>query len=170
MMWSKLRKKIKEFFAPELRERIDVHLTCYHDAHDDVGEVWITLDGKKIFDGGYYHWYVTPFPSKADKVFANSNTFYKEAFKVQIKSQKVEEIYKLGIHDTYHITHNLWNYMNIPYEEILTSNNPIYKAFSLIDKRLGKRRFNKIKLNENEHPLVVLFYELRKKCFEKHQQ
>lgn len=55
MMWSKLRKKIKEFFAPELRERIDVHLTYYHDAHDDDGEVWITLDGKKIFGGGYYH-------------------------------------------------------------------------------------------------------------------
>lgn len=133
MKWSKLRKKFKEFIAPELRERIDVHLTCYHDAHDDVDEVWITLDGKKIFGGGYYHWYVTPFPSKSDSEIANSNAFYKESFNVQIKFKKVEELLKFGIHDTYHITDNLWNYINTLYEEALASNNPIYKAFSLID-------------------------------------
>lgn len=110
---------------------------------------------------------MTPFPSKSDNEFANSSAFYKETFDVQIKSQKVEDLLKLGIHDTYHITHNLWNYINTPYEEALVSNNLIYKAFSLIDRRLGKRRFDKIQLDENEHPLVSIFYILREQCFEK---
>ncbi|WP_336881232.1 SF0329 family protein [Priestia koreensis] len=167
MMWSKLRKKIKEFITPELKNRIDIHCTSYRNAHDEADEVWITLDGKKIFGGGFYHRLAAPFPSKSDKEVANSYEFYKESFNRQIKSNKIEELLKLGIHDTYYITSNLWNYIHTPYDEAFASNNPIYKAFSLIDQRLGKRRFDKIQLDENEHPLVILFYNVRKPYFQK---
>jgi hypothetical protein len=166
MKWSKLRKKFKEFITPELKERIDVHMTCYHEAHDDYGEAWITLDGKKIFGGGYYHLYVTPIPTDSLNDFSIQHAFHEDFYNVQIKSKKVEEIMKHGVHETSHITNNIWNYINTPYEEALSSNNPIYKAFSLIDRRLGKRRFDKIQLNEFEHPLVIIFYYLRKQCID----
>ena len=71
-----------------------------------------------------------------------------------------------GVQETSHITRNIGNYLNTPFEESLASNNPIYRAFALIDRRLGKRRFDGIQLAEYEHPLVIIFYELRKQCFE----
>lgn len=88
MMWSKLRKKFKGFITPDLRERIDVHLTCYHDAHDDYGEAWITLDGKKIFGGGYYHWYVTPIPIEPLKEFSIHTMHFIKIFIMYILNQK----------------------------------------------------------------------------------
>lgn len=72
---------------------------------------------------------------------------------------------ELGVHETSHITKVLGNYLNVPYKDSLDSNNPIYKAFALIDKRLGKRRFMSIDNSNEKHPLVKLFYELRKDCF-----
>jgi hypothetical protein len=70
-----------------------------------------------------------------------------------------------GVHETSHITLNLMNYLNTHFEEILSSNNPIYRAFGIIDRRLGRRRFNLVLLQEDEHPLVQKFYELRKEIF-----
>ena len=156
MMWSQLKKSIKEFITPQLQKRIDIDCTCYHDAHDDVGEVWITLDGNKIFGGGYYHWYVTPLPDKLIKELAIKHGFHKDFTNAQVHSTEVEEIMKLGVQETAHITNALGNYLNTPFEESLSSKNPIFKAFAFIDRRLGKRRFEQIKLAENEHPLVKI--------------
>jgi hypothetical protein len=168
MMWSKLRKKFKEFITPDLRKRIDVHCTCYHDAHDDYGEAWITLDGKKIFGGGYYHWYMTPIPSQTEllKEFSIGHGFHEDFYNAHIRTREVEEIMKSGVQETSHITKNIGNYINTPFDEALKSNNPIYKAFAMIDRRLGKRRFDNIKLEVYEHPLVIIFYNLRKQCFD----
>ncbi len=166
MMWSQLKERIKEFITPQLQKRIDIYCTCYHEAHDDVGEVWITLDGNKIFGGGYYHWYVTPLPDKLIKEFIIKHGLHKDFTNAQVHSKEVEEIMKLGVQETAHITNALGNYLNTPFEKSLSSKNPIFKAFAFIDRRLGKRRFEQIALAENEHPLVKIFYDLRKECFQ----
>lgn len=165
MMWSKLRQKIKEFITPELRDRIDIHCTCYREAHDDHGEVWITLDKEKIFDGGYWHWYMTYMPKELLTEFEIQHGFHRDFYNVEIESKEVENIMKLGVHETSHITQVLGNYINTPIEESLKSNNPIYLAFAIIDRRLGKKRFQEMKLDDNEHPLIKIFYDIRKESF-----
>lgn len=167
MMWSKLRKELREFITPELRARIDIHCTCYHDAHDENGEVWITVDGKKVFGGGYYHWYLSPVPKELLSDFSIKHGIHQDFLKPKIESKEVENIMKLGIHETSHITKVLGNYLNTPFEDSLNSNNPIYKAFALIDKRLGKRKFVSIDICDEKHQLVKLFYGLRKECLNK---
>ncbi|ULO08515.1 hypothetical protein H1230_06825 [Paenibacillus sp. 19GGS1-52] len=161
MKWSKLRVNLKSFIIPELRDRIDFHLTCYHDAHDNYGEVWVTVDGEKIFGGGYYHWYVTPLLPELLSTFEIQHGFQGDFYKAKIENKNVEEIMNLGIHETSHITDNLFNYLNTPFEECINSNNPIYKAFSIIDRRLGKRRFKNIQIEDPAHPLVSALYKLR---------
>ncbi len=165
MIWSKLRKKIKEFITPELRDRIDIHSTRYHDAHDNYGEVWITLDGKKVLGGGYYHWYMTPIPQELLTNKYIKSGYHKDFYSPRIESDEVKKIMELGIHETTHITEVLENYINTPFKDSLESNNPIYKAFALIDKRLGRRRFMNIDISSEKHSLVRLFYELRRDCF-----
>lgn len=166
MIWSKLRKKFKGFITPELRERIDVFCTSYHDAHDDYGEAWITVDGEKVFGGGYYHWYMNPIPHADSKDFRIAYGFHPDYYRAHIESEEVKENMDSGIQETSHITRNIGNYLNTPFEESLTANNPIFRAFAMMDRRLGKRRFDAIQLAEVEHPLVIIFYKLRKQCFQ----
>lgn len=166
-MWSKLRVTLKDLITDELKDRIDIHLTRYHEAHDGYGEIWFTFDGKKIFGGGYYHWYVTEIPEELINTFEIQHDFHDDFYKTQIESKNVEQVMRMGIHETSHILVNLDNYINTPFVESLSSNNPIYKAFALIDRRLGRRRFNMITIEENEHPLVKTFYKLREECFKR---
>jgi len=57
MIWSKLRKRVLSLVVPELRDRIDIHCTTYRKACDLAGEEWITIDGQRVFFGGYCHWH-----------------------------------------------------------------------------------------------------------------
>lgn len=164
MPWSKLRANIREFITPELRKRIDIHATRYHEAHDHHGEAWITLNGKKIFGGGHYHWYLNPLTFEVDD-FEIQHGFHSDFFKSQIENESVKTIMNSGLHETRHITLNLKNYINTSFGEIIRSNNPIYKAFGIIDRRLGKERFKQIEISDSDHPLVQFFYELRKTTF-----
>src|SRR6185369_9440020 len=54
MQWSKLKARVKERICPELRDRVDFHLTSYRRSHDDVDKVWITIDGETIFKAKHY--------------------------------------------------------------------------------------------------------------------
>ncbi|MGQ0762694.1 MAG: hypothetical protein ACT4OT_11880 [Acidobacteriota bacterium] len=40
--------------APELRDRIDFHLTSYRESHDGADKVWVTIDGQRVFDCKHY--------------------------------------------------------------------------------------------------------------------
>lgn len=165
-MWSQRRVQLKRLITEELRNnRIDIHVTRYREAHDGHGEIWITLDGKKIFGGGDYHWYRAPIPHELLHSFEIQHGFHEDFYRVNIESKQVEQIMRNGIHETSHILINLDNYIHTPFAESLASNNPIYRAFSLVDRRLGRRRFEKITLSGDEHPLVKIFYELRRECF-----
>ncbi|WP_340401572.1 hypothetical protein [Paenibacillus sp. FSL H8-0079] len=166
MDWSKLRVMIREFITPGLKKRIDIHETRYREAHDGYGEAWITLDGKKIFGGGYYHWYMNELPENITLLELHHG-YHEDFYKTHIRNDDVKTIMNMGLHETSHITENLRNYINTPFSEIMSSNNPIYKAFGIIDRRLGRRRFEKIVLNEDEHQLVKIFYELRKEQFDR---
>ncbi|WP_334071342.1 MULTISPECIES: hypothetical protein [Paenibacillus] len=59
-----------------------------------------------------------------------------------------------------------WDKMKLFFQEIIESNNPIYKAFGIVDRRLRRRRFYKMQLEEREHPLVKKFYGHRSELFE----
>jgi hypothetical protein len=167
MVWSKIKKQIKEFIVADLKKRIDIYCTSYSKAHDDVGEAWITVDKEKIAGGGYCHWQVAEMPEELRNDSAITYAYNDEYFSPIIKNENILKIMNLGIHETSHITRNLGIYINTPFDILLKSNNPIYKAFAIVDKRLGKKRFLELEIKENDHVLVKNFYELRRDCFEK---
>ena len=161
MKWSKLRKNIKEKIVPELCERVDFHVTKYRDAQYEIGEFWITVDKEKVFGGGTYHFInklTEDFQINGRKYFIDHNL---EFTKVNIQDLDIINIMSCEIHDTTHFSGSLFNYLNTGIEESLKSKNPFFRAFALIDKRCGKRKLKEIKIDENEHKLIKLFYELR---------
>ena len=52
-------------------------------------------------------------------------------------------------------------YLDMPVGEALESQDPLVRAFAIVDRRLGKRRLAKLELQESEHSLVKAFHKLR---------
>jgi hypothetical protein len=48
-----------------------------------------------------------------------------------------------------------------PIKDSLESRNPLLKALSMLDRRVGKRRLRAMRLSRTEHSLVRRFYALR---------
>jgi hypothetical protein len=53
-------------------------------------------------------------------------------------------------------------YLTIPATVALSSDDPLIKAFAIVDRRIGKRSFAKLDLSDCEHVLVKAFYKLRR--------
>jgi hypothetical protein len=66
-----------------------------------------------------------------------------------------------GIYSLYDFYRALREYLQLPIEDAMVSDNPIIRAVAMFDRRLGKRRLCQIDLSSTEHPLVRQFYELR---------
>ncbi|WP_316572958.1 hypothetical protein [Neobacillus sp. YIM B06451] len=46
-------------------------------------------------------------------------------------------------------------------DEAMNSENIIIKAYSMFDRRLGKRRLEKLEFTKETHPLIMDFYKIR---------
>ena len=162
MKWSKLKKAIFALIAPNCAKRIDMYATSYRGSHDEVGEIWITVDKQKVLTAGYFYWYkhsskyidgLAEFPYLKDE---------SEFILPTCDNKLVQKMQNEGIHSDSHVLGSLKNYLRTRFEDSLKATNPIFRAFSLIDRRLGKRRFNEIKIGDDEHKLVKAFYQLRR--------
>lgn len=147
---------MKGLICEELRDSIDIQVTWYHQAHDGVGEAYITVHKEKVYGCGHYAWLKNA-----------SDISLEQFYEVYVCDENILREMSLWNCDTTYITTNIYTYLQTPFETLLTSNNPIYRAFMLVDRRLWKRRFESIVLQENESDLVKIFYTLRKEVFNK---
>lgn len=147
MQWSKLKTRFRAFICEELRERLDFHVTSYRESHDGAAEIWVTLDGKKLVDYGHYRF-----------EFAEREGYYDglagEELEQWLTSNEISSPKFVG--------NAMREYLDMTVEEALASSNPFHRAFAVIDRRLGKRTLEKLKLEEAEHSLVRTFFELRR--------
>jgi hypothetical protein len=148
MQWSKLKSRVRDFIYPELKDRIDFHLTSYRKSHDGEDKIWITIDGERIFSFKHY-----PFE-------------FGERELVWFEGKNIEEARELlsekEIHKPEEFGNSMRIYLDMPIEEALQSANPIIKSFAIVDRRIGKRSIEKLQISDSEHTLVKAFYNLRK--------
>ena len=147
MQWSKLKSKIKEFIRPELKDRIDFHLTSYRRSHDGADKVWITVDGERVFECRHY-----AYEHGEGHLFWFAGKSYEEAREILGENE---------IHRPQEFGEAMRAYFEMPIEEALRSANPFIKAFAVVDRRTGKRAIEKLALSDSEHTLVRAFYNLR---------
>jgi hypothetical protein len=146
MQWSKLKSRIKSRIAPELRDRIDFHLTSYRKSHDGADKVWVTIDGKRVFNCKHYveaRWVAAAF-------FSGLNG-----------SEITSALAEVGIHGPEDFGRAIRCYLDLPVTEALKSPDPIVRAFAIVDRRVGKRTLAKLDLSDCDHALVNAFYDLR---------
>jgi hypothetical protein len=165
MKWSQQRKRIRDFICPELRKRIDFHVTSYRESLHDVGEAWITVDGEKVLGAGYYKWWKafnevraqteeqSTVPGLvASQEGASITTNYPKAERTLLE----QEVYETGF-----FLNSTSDYLNTSLDDALRSSNHFNRALAMVDRRLGKRRFDHIEVTADDPSIVILFYALR---------
>ena len=146
MQWSKLKARVKERICPELRDKVDFHLTSYRRSHDDADKVWITIDGETIFKVKHYAY-----------ERARAEAFYCGLSGAAIKSVLRE----VEVFNPADFGNAMRTYLDLPIAEALASTNPLIKAFAIIDRRVGKRTLLKLELAASDSPLIIAFYSAR---------
>ena len=174
MQWSKTKSTLERFLCEKLKGRIELHATVYRKFHDSPSRVWITLDRREIL-------------SASDVTYAVQHGKLYEQLKVQnqLKPMPYDDDWKVmfhsperqalvqapdvaenrlidqGIFKSYHLYDPLMQYSSLSIEEALNADNVIVRAYSMLDRRLGKRRLKKLHFPEDTHPLIIDFYKIR---------
>ncbi|WP_077619510.1 nonribosomal peptide synthetase [Bacillus sinesaloumensis] len=174
MKWSKTKATLEGFLCEKLRGRIQLHATVYRKFHDGPSRVWFTLDKKEIISASDTTYAVKhqklyqqmqderslkaiPYNSDWDVMF-NS----KERQELVRASDDVEEILiDQSIFESYHLYSAFLEYGSLSIDEAMESENVIIRAYSMLDRRLGKRRLKKIEITQDTHPFILTFYKIR---------
>lgn len=158
MQWSKIKTRLRALVCDSLRDRVDFHLTTYRTHHNDFGgvckcrdahDLWITVDGLQVFRASYCK-------------------FEHERFlmwQAGIPFPDQEELMKLAhlqeLHTPYDVLTALRSYLDLNPRAALQSQDPILRAMAILDRRIGSRTLKQLKVEDEEHSLVRMFYCLR---------
>lgn len=152
--------------CPALKSRIDIHCTMYRKSHDSVGEAFFTLDKKKVMGGGYYLWHNSNWGTaqhlQEDYMYQR---FLDEFTDSRCDSQDIKTIQFQEVFDTEHITISLEKYLNQDFEQSIESTHPVHLFMAIIDRRLGKRRFEILRKREGLSPVIKKLIQLRESSF-----
>jgi hypothetical protein len=135
MQWSQLKHRIEDQFAPALNGRLQIRYTVYRNLTEGDGRAWLTWDKEELFSRADM-----PPREKLDAAFDPDGEFFDGARDI------------LG---------TLHDHLRTPFDELLGSSDPLVRALALADRRLGRRRFEKLTREDVAHPLVQRVYAIR---------
>ena len=140
MPWTKIKHRLEnECLAPSLRGQITYFATSYSKCPDHEGRAAILLDGEEILEGSYREQWsikkISQFP-KDEK--------YEKRLKCEFPYMD-DTALKLGQFDQrqFYIAYHEFIAQSI--EDSLESENMLVRIFAVLDKRVGKRRLEKMK-------------------------
>jgi hypothetical protein len=159
VQWSKLRFVVKSLICPELRERVDFHVTGYHQRRSTkvrTGE--ITVDGKPVLRLSYDRfcqeglgWFAICRTNGVGAV-PSSNSGDETAWCPEQRDE---------IHPPQQLGDALRAYIDMPIELALKFSNPFIRSLAIIDRRVGRRTIEALDMGNDDHSLVREFYQLR---------
>lgn len=143
MRWSKVRKRIESEFAPELQNRVCVHITREH-FRSRCGRGWITIDGKEIANFCDWSYYYT---------YAGHKETYKDA------------LAGYGEFRAWDFKEACWEILHDGIEPAIQSGDDLKMSLVVLHRRFGKRRLQElINRKESLHPLVRFLAQFRTDC------
>jgi hypothetical protein len=165
MPWSRLQTPVQDLFAPSLRGRVALHQARYRRTREEVGRVWVEVDGREIasFD-------TTSYIRRRDELGKQLFEIRRaesggrapgSAAHLETDRQAREILHRAGESDDYGALIDLEAYLSLPIDDALTSPSPLVRALAVIDRRVGKRRLRAIAVGQREHPVVRELYALR---------
>ena len=127
-----------------MRNRIDFGMTHYANSYS-MSRAWIRIDKNEILNMS------TPEFNAA---------YWSGRLEQEDLGSRITKLHDNNVFMSDDFGNALFNYLNLSTEKILESDNPIIRAFGMLDSRVGKRRLKKID-PAKEHDLVKQLYYLR---------
>lgn len=170
--WSGLRKELEEeFLCESLRGRVQYFLTHYHGAPDNYGRFCVRVDKKEYVMANPYSYYVKGYYKLENLTKKERDIPEREwtdkGYLYDDENKKVEDdIVNVAINNgdfhIYNITDAIREYKGLPITESIVSENPIVRMFAVMDRRIGKRKLEKLSKEIDMQPeWLQFFYKLR---------
>lgn len=153
--WSKMRNKLEnEYLAYSLRGHIQYFATSYSKCPDHEGRAAILLDGKEIVSGSYYEqWSKEHLLPRDEKLKARLASVFPFMDDTAVQ---------YGQFDQSCFYHAFNEFDNQSIEQSLASENMLVRIFAILDRRIGKRRLERMSsMIEKEPEVFRLFYTIR---------
>ena len=164
MKWSQLKTRVESSFAASVKGRVQVWNTRYRGSHDSEGEAWITVDGKRLWSMGSLS-YMVAHGTEAVRIRAERGCAdwghpeqrdgYRNAWE-----EAQAKTHADGCFAMWDVNQALFESLSLSIDAAVTADNPIIRAFALLDRRCGKRRLRAFD-DSQEHPLVRALYRFR---------
>ena len=153
--WSGIRNKLEnEYLAHSLRGHIQYFATSYSKCHDHEGRAAIRLDGREMLSGSYCEQW-----SKASLLPKDDTLQKRLMFEFPFMDNTA---LKYGQFDQRCFYRSFEEFDNQSIEKSLASENMLVRIFALLDRRVGKRRLSKMKLEISGEPeMIQLCYDIR---------
>ncbi len=154
--WSGLNKQLKDRLCEPLKNRITYFLTRYHRVHNAYGRASIWLDGKELVCFSWVEMY---------RQEQDTHRRWKETGLWDPRSPELQEKWNREAafcEDDF--LRAAANFLSLPIEAALASDNCLIRVFAILDQRVGKRRLEAIRAGEEYKTYpgwVRQFYELR---------
>lgn len=154
MQFSKIKKRVLSFVTPSLQSRINLYATVDRHFHDGESRVWMTLDGEPFFkaedlrftleSNRRYELAKARLPEKP--VRFTLDIFQSDWYKAssELNEQIERELKEEGWHANYDVQQDLLLYPTLSIEEALTHRHAFIRGLALLDRRVGKRRLERI--------------------------
>jgi hypothetical protein len=158
IQWSKLRTRLESLFAPSIAARVSVKTTWYRTTGRGAGRAWITLDDKEVGDFSDARWWRKYYEIAFQLQEANKATSYHDEgkrsahFEAYESSRAVLDRAGVFSRDAFHDA--VRHYPNLKLEDAWQSGFALYRAFVVLDRRMGKRRLKELETAAEEHPVV----------------
>ena len=162
--WSKLKKKIECFICDSLKDRVQFTVTNYRKAHDQTGRAFITVNKQEVFNMCTLTANNALYNKEQEIMSLQSINYdvYNGQQNVDIQAQAHEMIMADGIFSQYDFFDIVEEYLNLPVDKALISDNILIKILTIVDKRVGKRTLKKMRESiKKEKDIVQYFYHLR---------
>ena len=168
MQWSQLKKRVEAQFAPSLHGRVQVWITTYRHTHDREGRGWLTVDGREIWNMATLRAWAQQHDLAAASLTAQLGVDWEDWAKVRASPvywerwHAMEDARRLeGFFTKDEFTQALWRLLHSDIEIALVADNVLLSGLATLDRRLGKRRFERFAFSRELHPFVRLLLELR---------
>lgn len=164
--WSKERRLLESFFCESLKDRLQWHQAVHRHSHDQPPRYSLTLDKQEIFATNTIKVEMTrgQYDRLSESEQQNFITSLKETRDFDTLMAHYRDISFLyaeskgfyGIFSFFSIS----DYPNLSIEEAIHSPFELVRAYAMLDRRLGKRRLEKMDISK-ENEIVKQFYKIR---------
>jgi hypothetical protein len=163
--WTKLKAAIESRFAKSVRGRVTCHQARYRSSHEELGRIWIAVDGHQIAEFSS----ATGLRRRSEL----ADQIREVSGNPQYGIPGQDELYHLadkqaraigrraGEQTDDEVLDELAESLSLSLESALSSPSPLVRGLALLDRRLGKRRLRQLAFGVREHPLVQALYRIR---------